>query len=211
MATLPMDVAGNEEFLGEIQIESPDYTDYELIDPGYYTSPSRTVTPEQRFDKNNVPFVMARLEMAELLDKEGNTIRLRKPLVKYIFSFNRQERNHKGETSEISKYLKKCGVNLGGVTTVDTLKQALSESAAIPARVRVGWTNRTPKVGEEYLKEKAYTNDFNRGVPGNPSYVPLITTSDLASFTEKAQARLQQVVVDGVIKAKHRVDEFDRV
>lgn len=211
MATLPMDVAGNDEFTGDIVIESSDYTDYELLDPGFYTSPARVVTAEERTDKNSKPFVMARLEMSELLDREGQSVRLRKPIVKYIFSFTRKERNHKGETSEISKYLKKCGIQLGSTVNADTLKEALNETAAIPVRVRVGWTNRTPKVGEDYLPEKAYTNDFNRGANGSPSFVPVITAADLAGLTEKAQLRLSQVVADGVIRAKHRVEEFDRV
>lgn len=211
MATLPMDVAGNEAFDGEILIETTDYTDYELIDPGFLTSPVREVTAEQRFDKNGKPFVMAKLVFGELLDKDGNTIRLRKPINKYIFTFARKERNHKGETSEVSKYLKSCGIQLGSTPNVEELKLALGESSAMPVRVRIGWTNRTPKVGEEYLKEKAYTNDFNRGSNGNATYVPLITASDLTSMTEKAQTRLAEVVVDGVIKAKHRIEEFDRV
>jgi len=77
--------------------------------------------------------------------------------------------------------------------------------------VRIGWTNRTPKVGDAYLQEKAYTNDFNRGAVGAASYVPLITANDLGSLSEKQQLRLSPVMVDGVIKAKHRVEEFDRV
>lgn len=208
MATLPADVAGADEFSGDIQIESPDYTDYELIDPGFYTNPNREMTVERRVDKNGVPFVMAKIVLGELIDREGQTIRLRRPLTKYIFSFARTERNHKGETSEIAKYLRAAGVSLGTKVDYDLLKGALEESAQLPVKVRVGWTNRTPKVGDIFLKEKAYTNDFNVGGAGEYTYLPVIET--LEGKTEKAQARLQEVMVEGVIKAKHRVEEFDR-
>jgi len=208
MSTLPADIAGDTEFSGDIQIETPDYTDYELIDPGFYTNPTREVTVEQRTDKNGKPFVMAKLVCGELLDREGQTIRLRRPLTKYIFSFSRKERNHKGETSEIAKYLRAAGITLGGTVGYTDLKDALEESAAAPVRVRVGWTNRTPKVGDAYLDERAYTNDFNVGGAGEFTYVPVIES--LEGKSEKAQARLQEVMVEGVIKAKHRIEEFDR-
>jgi hypothetical protein len=210
MATLPSDVAGAPEFQGTIQIESPDYTDYELLDPGFYTSPSREVTVEQRTDKNGNPFVMAKLEFSELLDREGNTIRLRRPVRKFIFSFMRKERNHKGETSEISKYLKAAGIQLGGAVGFPELKDALLESAGSPVKVRVGWTNRTPKVGDTYLDERAYTNDFNRSPNGGYEYSPVIQQTDLSGMSEKAQLRLAEVLFEGAIKAKHRVEEFDR-
>lgn len=208
MATLPQDVAGAGSFDGPIQIESPDYTDYELVDPGFYTNPTREVTVERRTDKNGKPFVMAKLVCGELIDKDGQTIRLRRPLTKYIFSFPRKERNHKGETSEIAKYLRAVGISLGGAADFDLLKEALEESAAMPVRARVGWTNRTPKVGDTYLDERAYTNDFNVGAAGEYTYVPVIES--LEGKTEKAQARLQEVMVEGTIKAKHRIEEFDR-
>lgn len=204
MATLPSDVAGNEQFDGPITIESPDYTDYELIDPGFYTNPSREVVVERRVDKNGKPFVMAKIELRELIDKDGQTIRLNRALRSYIFSFPRRERNHKGETSGISKYLKAAGITLGGEVTFEDLKLALEESATSPVRVRVGWTNRTPKVGDTYLEEKAYTNDFRSG----DSYVPVITSTE--GLTEKQQDRLAQVFYEGQIKAKHRIEEFDR-
>lgn len=204
MATLPQDVAGAEQFDGPIEIETPDYTDYELLQPGYYSNPSREVKVEQRTDKNGKPFVMARVEVAELLDKDGNSTRLRRPLVTYVFSFKRKERNHMGETSGIAKYLRACRVELGATPTFNDLRDALLESAAIPVKVRVDWTNRTPKVGEEYLPERAYTGDFKVG----ETFVPTITNFE--GKTEKAATRLAEVMVEGVIKAKHKIGEFDR-
>lgn len=209
-ATLPADVAGAEPFDGPIEIESLDYTDYELVDPGFYSNPSRELTVEQRTDKNGQPFVMVKAVIGELIDREGQTIRLRRPINKFFFSFKRKERNHKGETSEIAKYLRAAGVTLPPSPSYSDLKDALLETAAVPVKVRVGWTNRTPKVGDEYLKERAYTNDFNRSENGGYEYSPVITEVELGDMGEKAQTRLREVLVDGVIKAKHRVEDFDR-
>jgi hypothetical protein len=211
MATLPIDVAGSDELVDTIQIESPDYTDYELLSVGTYSSPNRTVTAERRTDKNGKPFLMAKLEFGELYDAEGNRMFLRKPLTRFIFSFTRKQRGHQGETSDISKYLKAAGIELGGAVTGDALKQALEESAAYPIKVKVGWTNRTPKVNEEYLKEVAYTNDFNKGANGSARFEPRISQEEISSMPEKQQARLQQVLVNGFVQAKHRVEDFWKV
>ena len=211
MATLPIDVAGSDETFDTIQIESPDYTDYELLSVGTYSSPSRSVTAEKRTDKNGKAFLMAKLEFDELYDAEGNRMFLRKPLTRYIFSFTRKQRGHQGETSDISKYLKAAGIELGGAVTGDALKGALEESAQYPIKVKVGWTNRTPKVGEDYLKEVAYANDFNRGSNGTAVFVPRISQDEINALPEKAQARLQQAVVNGFVQAKHRVEDFWKV
>jgi len=211
MATMPIDVAGSDEFVDTIQIESSDYTDYELLSVGTYSSPSRLVEAEKRTDKNGKPFLMAKLEFNELYDAEGNRMFLRKPLTRYIFSFTRKQRGHQGETSDISKYLKAAGIELGGAVTGDALKEALGESGQYPIKVKVGWTNRTPKVGDEYLPEKAYTNDFNRGANGTPVFVPRISQDDVNAMQEKAQARLSQVLVNGFINAKHKVEDFWKV
>jgi len=211
MATLPIDVAGSDEQVDSIQIESNDYTDYELLNAGTYASPSRVVKVERRVDKNQNPFVMARLEFPELLSTDAEnpqTFYLRKPIVRYIFSFTRKRKGHQGETSDISAYLKAAGIELGGNVSIETLKGALEESASFPVKVRVDWTNRTPKVGEEYLDEKAYTSDFRRGENGSAVLVPTITQEDLDTMPEKAQTRLAQVMVNGKIQAKHRVGDF---
>lgn len=206
------DFAGSDEQVDSIQIESPDYTDYELLPPGTYTSPDRIVKAEVRTDKNGKPYIMARLEFPSLTDTEGKAIFLRKPIVKYIFSFTRKQRNHQGETSDVSKYLKASGIELGGNVVADTLKNALGESAGYPIRVRVEWTNRTPKnQAGEYLPEKAYTSDFSAGANGATTYIPKLTADDIARLPEKAQARLSEVMVNGFVQAKHRVGDFYRV
>lgn len=212
MATLPIDVAGSDETYDTLQIESPDYTDYELLNVGIYTNPSRTVTVERRTDKNGKPFVMARLEFAELTNEEGTNTFLRKPLVRYVFSFTRKQKNKQGETSDISEYLKAVGITLGGSVDIAQLLAALGESGAYPVRIKVDWTNRTPKVGEEYLPEKAYTSDFNKGSNGTSHFVPRITSEDVAALpVGKAKERLSLVLFNGMIQAKHKVGAFYKI
>ena len=205
---MPAAFAGSDEEVGTIQIESPDYTDYELLNPGIYTSPSRVVTPEMRLDKNTNPFVMARVEFPELLTEEGTKVFLRKPLVRYIFSFTRKQKNRQGESSDIAQYLRAAGIEIAGLNTAERLQAALSESASLPVKVQVGWTNRTHKVNDEYTKEKAYTSDFKRGENGATTFVSKLTQDDISALPEKAQARLQEVLYNGSIQAKHRVDAF---
>jgi hypothetical protein len=211
--TLPLDVAGSNELVDSIQIESPDYTEYELLSTGVYASVTRTVKAERRVDKNGNPFVMARLEFDQLINTDAEnpqTFYFRKPLVRYIFSFTRSRKGHQGETSDISSYLKAAGIELGGDVNVETLKNALGESGNYPVRVKIDWTNRTPKVGEDFLPEVAYTSDFRRGENGAAGLVPTITAEDLAGMSEKAQTRLAPAMVGGRIQAKHRVGGFYR-
>lgn len=213
MSTLPIDVAGTDEQVDTIQIETPDYTDYELLSPGTYTSPAREVQAERRIDKNGKPFLMARLEFGELVDAEGNRTFLRKPIVRYIFSFTRKQKGHQVETSDVATYLKAAGVELGGNVDIETLKNALMETASYPVRVRVDWTNRTPKndATGEFLPERAYTSDFRVGANGSATYIAKLSADDIARLPEKRQAKLAEVVVNGFVAAKHRVGEFYRV
>ena len=209
MATLPIDLAGSDEAVETIQIETPDYTDYELLTPGYYTSPFRVVSAERRVGKNG-PFVMAALEFSELLNEEGQRIFLSRPLKKYIFSFTRKQKNRQGETSDIAKYLRAAGITLGGAVSPEALQNALMESAGIPVQVRVGWTNRTPKQEDgTYLQERAYTSDFRRGENGSATFTSTITSEDVEALPAgKQKERLTQVLWNGKIQAKHKVEEF---
>lgn len=209
MATMPADLAGSEETVETIQIETPDYTDYELLNPGFYTSPSRVVTPERRVGKNG-PFIMARVEMSQLVNEEGNTIYLSRPLVKYIFSFTRKQKNRQGETSEIAKYLRAAGIQLEGNVSPQVVQEALSESAALPVQVKVGWTNRTPKQPDgTYLQEKAYTGDFRSGANGSATFHATLTEDEVASLAPgKQKERLTAALWNGKVQAKHRVEEF---
>jgi hypothetical protein len=104
------------------------------------------------------------------------------------------------------------GITMEGNVGAEELKNALLESGQYPVKVKVGWTNRTPKVGEDFLPERAYTGDFNKGAAGAPSFSPKISADEVASLDNpKAQARLQEVLYNGFIQAKHRVEDFYKV
>lgn len=198
-ATLPMDLAGNDAFDGEIQAESPDFTNYELINPGTYSSPSRVVKPGRATDKNGKPYIFATIEISELQGEDGTTITLQRPLKTWIATFPKTRKNQQGSTSDVAAYLKAAGLD-PAVLRGDEIQTALSESASYPVKVMIGWTNRTKPTGNtlpngkpEYTEEFAKTRDFNQGTEDQPHLVPTF---------EK----------DGVlVQAKHRISYFKRV
>ena len=200
MSTLPMDVAGNEPFDGEITAESADFTNYELINPGLYTSPTRVMKPGKAVDKNGKPYIFTHVEITELLPEDGGeAITLNKPLKTWIATFPKTRKNQIGSTSDVAAYLKCAGFDPSTLRG-EELTQALAESSNYPVKVMVGWTNRTKPTGnklangkDEYTEEFARTADFNVGTPDQPHLVPTF---------EK----------DGVIvAAKHRIAYFKKV
>lgn len=192
MSTLPMDVAGNEPFEGEIQAESPDYTNYELLSPGTYISTSRVMKPGKAVDKNKRPYIFSHIEVSELQDENGQTITLQRPLKTWIATFPRKRKNQQGTTSEVADYLRSAGFNPSELKG-DELVQALAESAAYPVKVVVGWTNMTKKLSDgTYSEEFAKTRDFNRGTETEPVLVP--------TFEKDGE----------VVRAKHRISYFKK-
>jgi len=198
-ATLPIDVAGNPPFEGEIMAESPDFTNYELLNPGVYTSPHREVKAGQAVDKNGKAYIFAAIECAELQDEAGATITLARPLKTWIATFAKTRKNQQGSTSAVAEYLKAVGFEPHQLKG-EEIKQALSESASYPVNIMVGWTNRTKPTGsklangkDEYTEEWAKTADFNAGTPETPHLVPTF---------EKDGA---------LVQAKHRISYFKKV
>lgn len=187
MSSLPMDVAGNEPFDGEIMAESQDYTNYELLNPGTYVSTGRVVKAGRKDDKNGRPYIFAAIEISELTDEGGNQIVLSRPLKDWIATFPRKRKNQQGTTSEVADYLRTTGFEPAALHG-EELVQALAESAAYPVKVVIGWTNMTKKLADgTYTEEFAKTKDFNQGTEAEPKLVP---------FFEK----------DGeVVRAKHRI------
>lgn len=197
MATLPQDVAGNEPFDGDIEAESSDYTSYELLPPGEYTSPNREVEVSQRVTKRGKnpgqPFIMADMKLTTLLNEDGQEIVLNRPMRTFINTLQRRGKNQQGSTSDVAAYLRCVGLDPQQLRG-EELKQALAESAAYPVKVVVGWTNMAKKnpdgtFGEEWAK----TSDFNVGTPDEPKFLPTIER-------------------DGeTVRAKHRVAFFRKV
>lgn len=193
MATLPMDIAGNEEFEGEIVAESADFTNYELLTPGTYTSPNRTIKAGKALDKNKHPYVFAHVEVSELQDENGQVITLQRPLKTWIGTFPQKRKNQQGTSSKVADYLRSAGFEPSQLKG-DELVQALSESAAYPVKLMVGWTNMTKKLADgTYTEEFAKTRDFNRGTEAEPVLVP--------SFEKDGE----------VVRAKHRISYFKKV
>ena len=195
-----MDVAGNEPFDGEIMAESPDFTNYELLNPGTYTSASRVVKPGRAVDKNKKPYIFAHIECSELTSEDGAVVTLSRPLKTWIATFAKTRKNQQGSTSEVAEYLKAAGFNPAQLRG-EELEQALAESATYPVKVMVGWTNRTKKTGatlpngkDEYTEEFAKTKDFNRGTETEPNLVPSFTGPD-----------------GEIVDAKHRISYFKKV
>ncbi len=188
-----MDVAGNEPFEGEIMAESSDYTNYELLAPGTYTSASREVKAGKAVDKNKRPYIFAAIAASELQDESGATITLSKPLKTWIATFPRKRKNQQGTTSDVADYLRSVGFEPATLRG-DELVQALTESASYPVRIVVGWTDMSKKLADGSYEEKGLrTADFNQGTPEEPKLVPVVN-------------------IEGVTyKAKHRISFFKRV
>lgn len=199
MSTLPIDLAGSDETFDDIQAESPDYTAYELLPPGTYSSPNREIIVSQRVTAKGQPFILAELRLTELIGEDGQKVVLNRPLRHWINTLQFGRKNQQGKTSEVAAYLRCQGFEPSQLRGGE-LKQALAESAGYPVNVVLGWTNMTEKTGaklpngkDEYTEEFAKTADFNRGTPDAPVFLPTL---------EK----------DGkTFKAKHRVVGFRKV
>lgn len=193
MSTLPQDVAGNEEFEGEIMAESSDFTNYELLNPGTYTSASREIKPGKAVDKNKRPYIFAHIAVSELEDENGTKITLSRPLKTWIATFPRKRKNQQGTTSDVADYLRTAGFEPSTLRG-DELVQALAESASYPVKIVVGWTDMSKKLPDgTYVEKGLKTSDFNQGTPDEPKLVPVVT-------------------VDGEsVRAKHRISFFRKV
>lgn len=197
--TLPIDVAGSDEQFDDIAAQSEDFTSYELIPPGTYATPSRKVITSKRVTKKGQPFIMAELQVDELVPEDGDPIQLNRPIRHWINTLMFGRKNQQGKTSEVASYLAALGFDPAQLRG-DELIQALNESAAYPVKVVVGWTNMTEKTGvklpngkDEYTEEFAKTADFNRGTPDEPVFIPTLE-KDGKSY-----------------RAKHRIVGFRKV
>jgi hypothetical protein len=194
-----MDVAGNPEFEGEISAESADFTGYELLNPGLYSSASREVKTGRAVDKNQKPYIFAHIACTELIGEDGTPVTLARPLKTWIATFPKTRKNSPGSTSDVAAYLKAAGFEPSQLKGEDLLA-ALQESATYPVNVMIGWTNRTKKTGatlasgkDEYTEEFARTKDFNAGTEAEPHLVP--------TFEKDGE----------IVAAKHRIVYFKRV
>jgi hypothetical protein len=188
-----MDVVGNPDFEGEIVAESADFTNYELLSPGTYISPSRKVEAGAAVDKNKHPYVFAKIEVSELQDENGATITLNRPMKDWIATFPQKRKNQQGTSSKVADYLRQAGFEPSALQGGE-LRQALTESAQYPVKIVVGWTNMTKKLPDgTYTEQFATTKDFNRGTKDEPVFVP--------TFEKDGE----------VVRAKHRISFYKKV
>lgn len=186
-----------------IVVESGEYTDYELLEPGEYTSAVREVFVADKVTKTGVPFMSVEVKVATLMNENGEEITLSRPLRTWVSSLQFGKRNRPGTTSSLSEYLKACGFDPKQFGRTQTI-EALGESATIPVKVRLERTNRTNKLADgTYEKELAYTSDFNMGTRDEPKYVAVLNPAEL---NEKQRERLAPIIKEGeFIKAVHKI------
>lgn len=166
-------------------IESSDYSPYDLIPIGYYTSRQREISARKSAKGNlyyEVKFTSG-LENPEsgMLFGKG-----RYPERMFIFPNLRTREGKPGQTSDVAEYLRACGIDPKGITSV---ADALQESCSHQVMVFVSWTNKTEKDpatgvwGKEVLRGK----DFNTGSIDDPKYVTTVT-KDGVTYEAKHKA-----------------------
>jgi hypothetical protein len=154
-------------------IESSDYSPYDLIPIGYYLSRQREIVA-RKSAKGNLYYEVkfsSGLENPEtgMLYGKG-----RYPERMFLFPNLRSREGKPGQTSDVAEYLRACGIDPKGITSV---ADALQESCGHQVMVFVSWTNKTEKDpatgawGKEVLRGK----DFNTGSIDDPKYVTTVT------------------------------------
>lgn len=195
--TTPTELLASGEDVEEIVAESSDYVPYELLTPTSpgveYISKTREIAVANKVAKNGTPFLSIELRVSELENQNGEKITLGRPIRTWINTLQFKQRNRPGTTSSASEYLLEAGFvpkELHG----SALLEALAESANIPLKAIVGWTNQTKKISDGvYTDEFAKTADFNRGTKEEPVYVN--------TFEKDGET----------VKAKHRIVAFRRL
>jgi len=173
------DVIDAAEQIGEV--ETNDYQEFVLLQPGVYVNPSRVIKAKMKDGKPTGTF---EITFTGGLFRDGKAFggkRLRNWISTKLF----EQEGRPGMTSGVAEYLKRCGFQVKGLTG-PALVELLSESQSRPVGAGIAWTNTTerdPATGE-YGKEFAKTRDFNIGTKDEPEYVPEIELNG-----QKVQAR----------------------
>jgi hypothetical protein len=92
----------------------------------------------------------------------------------FLFPNLRTREGKPGQTSDVAEYLRSCGIDPKGITSV---ADALQDSCGHQVMVFVSWTNKTEKdpATGVYTKEVVRGKDFNTGTIEDPKYVTTIT------------------------------------
>lgn len=174
-------------------IETDDYVDYNLIQPGTYLSQSRVikVSKKERWFSAEISFP-AGIQNPETGQSFGGG---QYPLRTWVTSKKYQQEGKPGQTSGMAEYLKSVGFDVKLLQTNEDILDALEESQNLPVNVFIGWTNKTEKLPDgSYSKEFAKLKDFNVGTKEEPVYQPFVVDANGTKFP-----------------AKHKVSSFRKV
>jgi len=166
-------------------IESSDYSPYDLMPVGTYFSAARTITP--KISKKGNRYYEVQFTSGLEDTEAGKVFGMGKyPERMMLFGTLFPRTNRPGQTSDIADYLRSCGINPKGISSV---ADALAESQSMPVNVFVSWTNKTSKdpITNEWEKEFLKGRDFNQGTPDAPNYVPT-TEVDGVTYVAKHKA-----------------------
>ncbi|SRR5258706_13276264 len=180
----PSDLMNVSEAVTEV--ESEDYTGYDLMPVGDYVSKTRVIKVAEK-TKDGVTYLSAEVSFPDGLENEngeslggGNY-----PLRTWITTKQFAQQNRPGTTSQVANYLRAIGFDVKTLKGPQDILDALNESQGMPIKVFISWTNRTEKLGDgTYTKEFAKLKDFNQGTKETPKYVPFFELNG-----EKIQAK----------------------
>ena len=152
------------------EIESKDYLDYDLLQPGLYLSKGRMINGRKKDDGTTtfeVSFIggLENPETGEVVANGGF------PLRHYISTKLFVQKNRPGKTSSVAQYLRAAGIDPKDVTPLE----GLTESQTIPVVVSIGWEEKIERNPDgSYAKTQLKTKDFNQGTKDAPVYVPVV-------------------------------------
>lgn len=166
--TLTLDDVKNMPEDVPAQIESFDYSSATLMPIGYYISHSRTITPKKS-QKTGRLYYEVTFNSGLQNPETGENFGMGKyPERMFLFGTQFTRTGRKGSTSDIADYLRACGINPKGISSV---AEALEESQNCPVMAFVSWTNKTEKLADgSWTKEVLKGRDFNFGTADEPEY-----------------------------------------
>ena len=171
----------NGEAFNPDDLETSDYSDYEITPPGKYLSGNRKITFRQKEDGN----LTFRIEFVGGLIDPATGRKVFRPDVTWASTKKFSRFNRPGQTSQVAIYLRAAGFDLDQVSS---LQEAMLASENVPVSVVTGLEDKGKPDGQGgYTNKGLKTKDFI-GVDGK--------------FTP-------QVMIDGeVYTAKPRVQSF---
>ena len=163
-------------------IESEDYSPYDLIPIGYYVSRQREIVARKGKDSGKLYYEVRFLSgledpISSMLYGKGKY-----PERMFMFPNLRTREGKPGQTSDVAEYLRACGIDPKGISSV---ADALQESCDKEVMVFMSWTNKTEKNPDgTWEKEVLRGKDFNVGTAGDPEYKTSVSV-DGVSYTAK--------------------------